>query len=81
MKSPANIRGKAPFLCDTDGRPTGIHLQLSQNWHSQPTVRYAMMFAMLPPRAAKYRLRLAYGFYGRISTASLETCHNTDIIS
>ncbi|MBL7223649.1 MAG: LamG domain-containing protein, partial [Candidatus Brocadiae bacterium] len=33
VKKPANITGQTPILCDAEGRPTGIPVQLSKNWH------------------------------------------------
>ncbi|WP_168564576.1 hypothetical protein [Crateriforma spongiae] len=70
LSSPANITGIAPVLCDSKGRPTGIPVQLSKNWHYEPTGSYATVFAMLPRQTATYRLRLAYGFYGSLPSAS-----------
>ncbi|TWT71375.1 hypothetical protein Pan14r_36850 [Crateriforma conspicua] len=70
LSSPANITGIAPVLCDSRGRPTGIPVQLSKNWHYEPKGSYAIVFAMLPRQTATYRLRLAYGFYGALPSAS-----------
>ncbi len=33
LRPPANITGLCPILCDESGRPTGIPVQLSKNWH------------------------------------------------
>ncbi|MCE5328294.1 MAG: hypothetical protein LLG01_17975 [Planctomycetaceae bacterium] len=65
----ANITGLVPILCDADGRPTGIAVQLSKNWHQGA---YLMAYCSLPARPGKseYLLRIAYGFYGTVPSAS-----------
>ncbi|MCE5277102.1 MAG: glycoside hydrolase family 99-like domain-containing protein [Planctomycetaceae bacterium] len=65
----ASPTGLVPMLCDAAGRPTGIPVQLSKNWH-QGT--YLMAYAMLPapPGRTEYILRLVYGFYGNVPSAS-----------
>ncbi|MEN8694008.1 MAG: hypothetical protein ABF334_04315 [Akkermansiaceae bacterium] len=70
LRNPANITGICPILCHEDGTPTGIPIQLSKNWHYKPMGNYLMAYAMLPPRPANYILRLAYGFYGSLPSAS-----------
>ena len=71
LRPPANITGLCPILCDEDGRPTGIPVQLSKNWHYKPMGPYLMAYTMLPPhRAATYVLRVVYGFYGTLPSAS-----------
>ncbi|MDP6118638.1 MAG: LamG domain-containing protein [Planctomycetota bacterium] len=69
IKSPANITGMTPILCDAEGRPTGIPIQLSKNWHHGA---YAKLYAILPtaPGQNSYRLRIAYGFWGKLPAAS-----------
>jgi len=69
VKRPANITGITPILCDAAGRPTGIPVQLSKNWHHGA---YAKFYAILPlpPGRTEYRLRIAYGFWGALPAAS-----------
>ncbi|RMD78181.1 MAG: LamG domain-containing protein, partial [Lentisphaerae bacterium] len=68
--TPANITGLVPILCDERGYPTGIPVQLSKNWHKPPA--YAKFYTMLPlrPGRNRYRLRIAYGFWGTLPSAS-----------
>jgi hypothetical protein len=71
MRPPANVTGLCPILCHEDGRPTGIPMQLSKNWHYKPMGSYLMAYAMLPVKApATYLLRVVYGFYGTLPSAS-----------
>jgi len=71
MRCPANITGLCPILCDQNGRPTGIPVQLSKNWHEERMGEYLMAYTMLPPVMNKtYILRIAYGFYGNLPSAS-----------
>ncbi len=69
VKAPANITGLTPILCDPEGRPTGIPVQLSKNWHHGA---YAKFYTILPcpPGQTEYRLRIAYGFWGKLPAAS-----------
>jgi hypothetical protein len=69
VKRPANITGQTPILCDAEGRPTGIPVQLSKNWHHGA---YSKFYAILPaaPGSTEYRLRIAYGFWGTLPAAS-----------
>ena len=71
LRAPANITGLCPILCDGEGRPTGIPVQLSKNWHYKPMGAYLMAYTMLPAdKAATYILRVVYGFYGTLPSAS-----------
>jgi uncharacterized protein YlaN (UPF0358 family) len=72
LRPPANITGLCPILCDEEGRPTGIPVQLSKNWHYKPMGAYLMAYTMLPAsnKAATYILRVSYGFYGSLPSAS-----------
>lgn len=72
FRSPANITGLCPMLCDKDGRPTGIPVQLSKNWHAASMGAYMMAYTSLPvkPGRSEYRLRVVYGFYGTVPSAS-----------
>ena len=71
MRPPANITGLCPILCDEKGRPTGIPVQLSKNWHYKPMGSYLMAYTMLPAKkTTTYILRVVYGFYGTLPSAS-----------
>jgi hypothetical protein len=60
------------MLCDKEGRPTGIPVQLSKNWHYEAMGAYLMAYTSLPvkPGRTEYLLRVAYGFYGTLPSAS-----------
>lgn len=68
----ASITGATAMLCDRDGRPTGIPIQLSKNWHDPSIGQYIRCFTALPvePGKQEYVLRIAYGFYGTLPAAS-----------
>ena len=71
LRPPANITGLCPILCDAKGRPTGIPVQISKNWHHKGMGSYLMAYTMLPAEKGKtYVLRIAYGFYGALPSAS-----------
>ena len=72
FRSPANITGLCPILCDKEGRPTGIPVQLSKNWHYTPMGAYLMAYTSLPVKQGRteYLLRVAYGFYGTLPSVS-----------
>ncbi len=72
LRGAANTTGLCPILCHKDGRPTGIPVQLSKNWHYKPMGDYLMAYASLPakPGRTEYLLRVAYGFYGALPSAS-----------
>ena len=69
IKDPANITGQVPILCDADGKPTGIPIQLSKNWHYGA---YSKFYGIIPvaPGDTHYRLRIAFGFWGTLPSAS-----------
>ena len=69
----ASITGLVPILCEPDGTPTGIPVQLSKNWHYPKIPNYLRAFTLLPaaPGKTSYLLRVAYAFYGILPTASL----------
>ncbi len=68
----ANITGFSPILCDSDGKPTGIPVQLSKNWHERSMGNYLMAYMSLPAKTKThyYTLRIPYSFYGELPTAS-----------
>ncbi len=69
LPDPANITGLVPILCHPDGTPTGIPVQLSKNWHHGSYLR-AYALVPLQPGLNRYRLRIVYGFYGTLPSAS-----------
>jgi hypothetical protein len=72
LSGPANITGLCPIMCDKDGVPTGIPVQLSKNWHYRELGAYLRAYTLLPasPGKSRYKLRIAYGFYGTLPSAS-----------
>ena len=69
----ANPTGVCPIVCDEDYSPTGIPIQLSKNWHMSGVPPYGRFYCYLPAGAKKrttYRIRLVYGFYGTLPSAS-----------
>ena len=72
LRDVANITGLCPILCDSDGVPTGIPVQVSKNWHEPTMGAYLRAYAQLPaaPGKTTYKLRIAYGFYGTLPSAS-----------
>lgn len=72
LRKVANITGVIPILCYEDGTPTGIPVQLSKNWHSKELGSYLRAYTMLPAGRGKqsYKLRIPYGFYGTLPSAS-----------
>ncbi|MFM8983845.1 MAG: hypothetical protein ACKOLA_13320, partial [Spartobacteria bacterium] len=73
MLGTASITGLVPMLCEPDGTPTGIPVQLSKNWHHTVLPDYLRAYSLLPasPGKTSYLLRVVYGFYGSIPSASL----------
>ena len=69
MGMPANVTGMVPMLLTEDGIPSGLPVQVSKNWHWQEKGSYAKLYMMLPA-SGKYILRVAYGFYGTLPSAS-----------
>lgn len=72
LHNPANITGLVPILCHPDGTPTGIPVQISKNWHNPPMSPYLRAYALVPVEQGqnRYRLRIPYGFYGTLPSAS-----------
>lgn len=63
------ITGHVPLLCHEDGRPTGLPVQLSKNWHAGSYKR-PYMLVPAPPGRQRYILRFVHGFYGSLPSAS-----------
>lgn len=72
LLEPANITGLCPILCDTNGVPTGLHVQITKNWHEPALGSYLRAYTLLPAAAgtSEYLLRIPYGFYGSLPMAS-----------
>ena len=77
LSGPLNITGLCPILCDEKGVPTGIPVQLSKNWHHEELGPYLRAFTMIPakPGISDYKLRIVYGFYGTLPSASHAIAH------
>lgn len=72
LRDVANPTGLCPILCDADGVPLGIPVQLSKNWHDASLGVYVRAYMRLPAEygSTSYRLRIPYGFYGTLPSAS-----------
>ena len=76
---PTSITGISPMLLDSAGRPTGLPVQLSKNWHTadgrqllyQGMWLHAAAMLRLPPRSRlSLQAALSYGHYGGVAAAS-----------
>ncbi len=77
---PRAITGTVMTLCEPeDGRPTGIPVQISKNWHrdkAHPTVhegswlRGYTVISMEPRQTRRVRLRVIYGYWGGAGAVS-----------
>lgn len=77
---PPAITGFTPLLCDGEGNPTGIPVQISKNWHARPekgVLRHqgpwfhGCTFIRIPPRARKeFTFAVTYARYGGVPAAS-----------
>lgn len=74
------ITGFTPFLADEEGRPTGIPVQISKNWHQRPekgNLRHqgpwfhGCTIVRLPPHSHRtLTFSMAYARYGGVFAAS-----------
>lgn len=81
QKNPNGITGFTPMLCDPDGTPTGLPVQISKDWHQNPgkgEVPYqgpwfhGFAFVHLPAHVKRELLfQMVYARYGGIFAASL----------
>jgi hypothetical protein len=69
MGMPANVTGMCPMILTKEGIPTGIPVQLSKNWHWEVKGAYAKLYTVFPT-SGRYILRVSYGFYGTLPSAS-----------
>lgn len=77
---PRKITGTVMVLCEeSDGRPLGIPVQISKNWHrdqANPTVhegpwlRGSTMLTLGPGESRRFTLRVVYGFWGGAGAVS-----------
>lgn len=77
----ANITGFTPMLCEPDGAPSGLPVQISKNWHQRPDRGkllfqgpwlHACAFVRLPARTArKLVFQIVYDRYGGLFAASI----------
>jgi len=75
---PRNITGFSPMILDSEGRPTGIPVQISKNWHrGKIPMRYqgpwvhGSTVIRVPPRSTRhYQYAIAYARWGGVPAAS-----------
>jgi hypothetical protein len=74
------ITGFTPMLCDADGAPTGLPVQISKNWHRRPEQGalphegpwfHGCAFLRLPPKSRQELVfQMVYARYGGVFAAS-----------
>ena len=74
------ITGFTPMLCDPDGTPTGLPVQLSKNWHRRPekgslshegTWFHGFVWVRVPPKSKRdFAVQMVYARYGGVCAAS-----------
>jgi hypothetical protein len=76
---PQAITGTSMVLCEEDGRPTGIPVQVSKNWHNDKDHRvkhdgpWLRGYTMVPLKAGetrRFRLRVVTGYWGGVPAVS-----------
>ncbi len=75
------ITGFTPLLCDIDGSPTGIPIQLSKNWHQRPEKGpiehqgpwfHGYTWLRVPAKSSReFLIRMVYAKYGDHFSASV----------
>jgi hypothetical protein len=74
------ITGTSMLLCEEDGRPSGIPVQISKNWHRDPDHRvvhegsWLRGYAVVPMRGKEtrtFRLRVVTGYWGGVPAVSV----------
>ena len=76
--NPRAITGTVMLLSDADsGRPLGIPVQISKNWHGNSAnvhagnwLRGSTMLTLQPGESRRIQLRVAYGYWGGAGTVS-----------
>jgi len=76
-----NLTGFTPMLCEVDGTPTGLPVQISKNWHREPKKGtlphqgpwfHGCAFVRLPPNSKRELVfQMVNARYGGIFAASL----------
>ncbi len=65
------ITGLSPVLCDENGAPLGLPVQISKNWHCSPPWFDGVTMLELPPGAKRtFEFRLAYADWGGVPAVS-----------
>jgi hypothetical protein len=74
------ITGFTPMLCDPDGTPSGLPVQISKNWHQRSEKGHldyegpwfhGFTFVRLPPKSRRELVfQMAYARYGGVPAAS-----------
>jgi hypothetical protein len=74
------ITGFTPMLCDADGTPTGLPVQISKDWHQRPEKAmlshegpwfHGCAFVRLPPKSNRAVVfQMVYARYGGVFAAS-----------
>ena len=72
------VTGISAILCDDEGNPTGLPVQLSKNWHVHPKggvysgIWFHGIGQIFVPKGESIdlELRIAYGHWGRVPSAS-----------
>lgn len=74
------ITGFTPMLCEPDGTPTGIPVQVSKNWHQRPEKGHlphegswfhGFAWVRLPPKSKRdLAFQMVYARYGGVCAAS-----------
>ena len=75
---PRNITGFTPMVLDSEGRPAGIPVQISKNWHRgkiplrhQGSWVHGSTVIKVPPRSVRnYQYAIAYARWGGVPAAS-----------
>lgn len=80
QKNHLPVTGFTPMLCDRDGTPTGLPVQISKNWHQRPEKGHlpdegpwfhGFAFVRLPPNSERQLLfQMVYARYGGAFAAS-----------
>ena len=76
--TPRALTGTVMLLCDADsGRPLGIPVQISKNWHGSSAdvhagfwLRGSTMLTLQPGATQRMKLRLVYGYWGGAGAVS-----------
>jgi hypothetical protein len=80
QQHPPSITGFTPMLCDANGMPTGLPVQISKNWHRSPEKGallhqgpwfHGFAVVRLPPKTERaFQFQMVYARYGSVFAAS-----------